>query len=216
MPSPVIIRRRPTVRSVARRLTRDLVRQFKNNEPFDLSALDDLVLLLVNSFSLAPIDVFRLFTEGLVEQQKRWIAINLARYLTRQRVTGPRAVVLFRQKLKSFGITPAAPHLLTTFVETQKMAIQTAKTWQEGQDPNIWGFRYVTRRDNKVRPSHAALEGVTLPTGDPFWRTFWPPNGWNCRCRVVIVKEPADIVTPTEAVAPDFGFDNNIGEILSI
>lgn len=216
MPSLAITRRRPTVRSIARRLTRDLIEQFKNDEPFDLSALDDLVILLVDSFSLSPVDVFRLFTEGLVAQQKRWIAINLAKYLSRQRATGPRAVALFRQRLRSFGITPAAPHLLTTFVETQKMAIKTAQTWQAGRDPNVWGFRYVTRRDNRVRPTHAALDGVTLPTGDPFWKTFWPPNGWNCRCRVVIVKNPVQTVTPSEAVAPDFGFDNNIAEILGI
>ena len=44
--------------------------------------------------------------------------------------------------------------------------------------------RYITKRDERVRASHAAWDNVTLPVDDPFWQTHWPPNGWRCRCRV--------------------------------
>lgn len=47
-----------------------------------------------------------------------------------------------------------------------------------------------------MRPEHAALNRVTLPITDSFWETFFPPNGWNCRCTVVQVRkskyEPTD------------------------
>lgn len=44
--------------------------------------------------------------------------------------------------------------------------------------------RYITKRDERVRASHAAWDNLTLPVDDPFWQTHWPPNGWRCRCRV--------------------------------
>ena len=45
-----------------------------------------------------------------------------------------------------------------------------------------WVYR--TAGDGQVRPSHAALDGLTLPASDPAWRKIFPPNDWNCRCRV--------------------------------
>ena len=45
--------------------------------------------------------------------------------------------------------------------------------------------RYITRRDGRVRAAHQAWDNLTLPVGDDFWKTHWPPNGWRCRCRVM-------------------------------
>lgn len=39
--------------------------------------------------------------------------------------------------------------------------------------------------DTRVRPEHAALHGLILPVGHPFWRTHMPPLGFNCRCQVI-------------------------------
>lgn len=46
-------------------------------------------------------------------------------------------------------------------------------------------WKYVTAGDEKVREEHKKLNGVTLPAKDPRWDKIFPPNGWNCRCRVV-------------------------------
>lgn len=48
-------------------------------------------------------------------------------------------------------------------------------------------LQYRTAADSAVRPAHQRLEGITLPSSDPFWESYYPPNGWRCRCDVVEV-----------------------------
>ena len=43
---------------------------------------------------------------------------------------------------------------------------------------------YQTVGDMRVRPTHVTLDNITRPVGDKFWNTYYPPNGWNCRCYV--------------------------------
>lgn len=45
----------------------------------------------------------------------------------------------------------------------------------------------------RPRRAHVALDGITKAADDPFWRTYYPPNGWGCRCRVVGARGPASI-----------------------
>lgn len=48
---------------------------------------------------------------------------------------------------------------------------------------------YRTMRDERVRASHAAWDGLALPVDAPFWRSHYPPNGWRCRCTVFQTDE---------------------------
>lgn len=48
---------------------------------------------------------------------------------------------------------------------------------------------YRTMRDERVRISHAAWDGLVLPIDHPFWHTHYPPNGWRCRCRVFALSQ---------------------------
>ncbi|MCH5235536.1 MAG: minor capsid protein [Muribaculaceae bacterium] len=70
------------------------------------------------------------------------------------------------------------------------------------KDGDRYNLQYRTQNDDKVRPEHAALDGVTLPPSDPFWEEYYPPNGWNCRCTVVQVRKSKYPATPhDEAMA---------------
>lgn len=55
-------------------------------------------------------------------------------------------------------------------------------------------WRWQTMGDERVRASHAAMDGITLPKDSPFWRTIWPRRGYMCRCQLVGI-------TPEEAEA---------------
>ena len=78
-----------------------------------------------------------------------------------------------------------------------------AANWEQfTEDGDRYNLQYRTAGDDKVRPEHAALNGVTRPMNDPFWETYYPPNGWNCRCTVVQVrKSKYPLTPPDEAMA---------------
>lgn len=59
-----------------------------------------------------------------------------------------------------------------------------AARWVEFEsDPNAI-LVYRTAGDARVRQSHKQLDGIARPVNDKFWNTYYPPNGWNCRCDV--------------------------------
>ncbi len=57
------------------------------------------------------------------------------------------------------------------------------KTQIENTDSRPY-WEYVAVLDARTRPEHAQLNGLIFRYDDPFWSSFYPPNGWRCRCRV--------------------------------
>lgn len=41
---------------------------------------------------------------------------------------------------------------------------------------------YITAGDDRVRPEHAELDGITAPLESDFWSEYDPPWEWGCRC----------------------------------
>ncbi|WP_233247060.1 phage minor head protein [Prevotella sp. oral taxon 376] len=80
----------------------------------------------------------------------------------------------------------------------QASAEMAAKWEGFAEDGDRYNLQYRTAGDDKVRPEHAALNGVTLPMSDPFWESYYPPNGWGCRCTVVQVRKSKYPVTPQD------------------
>lgn len=109
---------------------------------------------------------------------------------------------------------------ITTYMRAEyNLAVaggQMAATWlriQENKE-SMPLLKYVTVGDDRVRPEHAELEGVTRPVDDTFWDIYYPPNGWNCRCDVMQLADGVetpleDIITPEKM--PDL-FKGNIGK----
>lgn len=64
---------------------------------------------------------------------------------------------------------------------------QNAREWVKAveQKALLPTLEYRTQRDSHVRDEHAILDGIKRPVNDPFWNTYMPKNGWNCRCFVV-------------------------------
>lgn len=138
-------------------------------------------------------------------------------------VTVREAVRRLGNKFDELGLSPLKPYQLETIFRTQLQMSFAAGRYQAEQHPDIdeilWGYKYSTVGDDRVRDQHAALEGITLTKDDPFWQRFYPPNGWNCRCQVIPLFEQRKVVQPPvvdehgNVIAPDKGFDFNPGVV---
>ena len=102
----------------------------------------------------------------------------------------------FLNDVQKINDTYNSHYLRAEYNFVQSSAQMAAKWEQFSEDGDRYNLQYRTAGDSKVRPEHAALNGVTLPPSDPFWQTYYPPNGWNCRCTVVQVRKSKYPATP--------------------
>ena len=95
----------------------------------------------------------------------------------------------FLNDVQKIDSTYNSNYLRAEYNFVQSSAEMAAKWERFAEDGDRYNLQYRTAGDGKVRPEHAALNGVTLPPSDPFWEEYYPPNGWNCRCTVVQVRK---------------------------
>lgn len=95
----------------------------------------------------------------------------------------------FLNDVRKIDKTYNSNYLRAEYNFVQSSAEMAAKWERFSEDGDRYNLQYRTANDDKVRPEHAALNGVTLPPSDPFWEEYYPPNGWNCRCTVVQVRK---------------------------
>lgn len=77
---------------------------------------------------------------------------------------------------------------------------QMAGHWAE-LSPDYY-LQYRTAFDERVRDTHRVLHDITLPIDDAFWLSYYPPNGWGCRCDAVeVIKEKYDVSNSADAIA---------------
>lgn len=72
-------------------------------------------------------------------------------------------------------------------MQTSYMSGRYATQMDNVENRPYW--EYVAIMDKSTRPEHAMLNGLVYRYDDPFWQSFYPPNGWNCRCRVVALSD---------------------------
>lgn len=81
------------------------------------------------------------------------------------------------------GLTPRRLQtIFQTNVQTSYMAGRYRTMMANVDHRPFW--KYVAILDGRTRPAHRLLHGRVFRFDDPFWDAFYPPNGFNCRCRV--------------------------------
>lgn len=118
--------------------------------------------------------------------QKQWEK-SISKILYEKGWLGAEADLLTDEQGELLG-KRLTPHRLNTIYQTNMRMSERAAEYQAMKEiahlRPYW--RYVAM--DGARPTHAALHNSVYPADDPFWDTFYPPNGWNCRCKVYAVK----------------------------
>lgn len=139
-----------------------------------------------------------------------------------------------RSRMERKGWRGPNAYRMETIFRTNMQSAYQAGRYKQMTDPDVVEARpywmYVAVRDGATRPNHQAMNGMVRRYDDPIWQVWYPPNGFNCRCKVIplsteaaarrgveiqrgdlprtIDKETGEILEMT----PDKGFANNVGE----
>ena len=93
---------------------------------------------------------------------------------------------------------------LKTEFNTAVSRSRAVREWENIQtQKNIFPLlKYITVGDDRVRGDHILLDEIVRPVDDAFWDTFYPPNGWNCRCIVEQLEQGEEPVTDLRGKKP--------------
>ncbi len=91
------------------------------------------------------------------------------------------------EELVQLGSTRRLRVIFETNLKTAYAAGHWAKiTDQAAAAPYLM---YDAVDDDRTRPEHAQWDGQVFRVDDPFWESWYPPNGWMCRCSVIQIDE---------------------------
>ena len=196
---------------IRRRLSRTNVTRV-NFEP----VVRELIALMTKSFREAyggsnrDLELFETAVRQEVDQLTPDFR-NLYRQARAQGMTPRQARQLL---LKRLDATKAR---IASLYRTYSQQAHLSGIWHLAQDDDkVWGFRYLTKGDDRVRFSHDRLHEVTLPKDHRFWKLYFPPNGFGCRCGIQVLRRRTKLILPPRRVTGiDPQFKVNIGRIFS-
>ncbi len=79
-----------------------------------------------------------------------------------------------------------SPRRLRVIYDSNLRAARAAGQWERIQRTKraLPYLEYRLGPSERHRPHHQAKEGMILSVDDPFWASWYPPNGWGCKCWV--------------------------------
>lgn len=131
------------------------------------------------------------------------------------------------ERFESAGFTPASPSHVETIYRTNVLNAYNSGRYAQATQPEVlrvrpyWQIRTANDGPPRQRPAHRNVHLWVLKADDTFWRTAYPPFGFNCRCRVVTLSN-AEVQARSLRIRtggevsglPDRGFTSGVGSLL--
>ncbi len=95
----------------------------------------------------------------------------------------------FRKDVETINNRYNHNYLYAEYNHAVGASLMAARWLQIEKHGDRYDLQYRSAQDGKVREEHAILHGTTLPSSEPFWLLYLPPNGWGCRCTAVLVRK---------------------------
>ena len=132
----------------------------------------------------------------------------------------------FQQSIKSRmadkGWQGLTPYRIDTIFRTNVQTAYQVGRYQQMRSPTVADTRpywmYDAVNDGATRPTHRAMDGMVWRYDDPIWDTWYPPNGFNCRCKVIALSPAAAERRGVQIQTGDLpkSWDKETGEILQM
>lgn len=134
----------------------------------------------------------------------------------------------FRSRMNDFleseGYEGFNPIQADTIFRTNIQTAYNVGHYEQMTDPGVMQLRpywqYDAVNDSNTRPSHLAMDGKVFPADSPVWDTWFPPNGFRCRCTVkTLSKRQVESrglkveESPPGGVMPDPHFSTNPAKV---
>lgn len=93
--------------------------------------------------------------------------------------------------IKAQGWTGKSAHRIDNIFRTNLQSAYMAGRYEQMSKTTklrpYWML--VAVHDKRTRTTHIAVDGLIFPHDHPFWNTWFPPNGFACRCTVITLSE---------------------------
>lgn len=135
---------------------------------------------------------------------KNWQQLQEMSRLIKDAQGNPIPFNEFLKDIKAIDKTYNATYLKAEYGLATRTAKNAAK-WSrfQGEKDIFPNLRYEAVGDARTRPEHAALDGIVKPIDHPFWKRYYPPNGWNCRCSVQQEDSDTPVTPDADTPIPD-------------
>lgn len=120
--------------------------------------------------------------------------------------------------LNAAGLNLLNPWHIETVFRTNVHDAYGAGRWAELHRPVIdgliAGYEYVAVLDDRTRHEHRMMDGRRFSKDSAVWQSWWPPNGFNCRCTtlpIFVTQRKPRLEDSLPAAQPDAGFARSPG-----
>lgn len=123
-------------------------------------------------------------SEALLETTRRLVETMVSTGQTRREAAESLEAALRRAGW--WGEGAGTPWRVRTILSTNAGVAYGAGRYRRQIDNAVARpyWQYTAVLDGVTRPSHRRLNGTVFVADSPAWRAIYPPNGFNCRCRV--------------------------------